>query len=73
MKRLLSITLISILSLQALTLDAQKKSNFSFEAIYRPVFGYLIDTLTNEPYRNAYVYAFDSIDDARLGEEAWKK
>lgn len=73
MKRLLSITLISILSLQALTLDAQKKSNFSFEAIYRPVFGYLIDTLTNEPYRNAYVYAFDSIDDARLGEEALKK
>ena len=73
MKRLLSLIIISILSLQTLTLDAQKKQKLTFETIYRPVFGYLIDTLTNEPYRNAYVYAFDTIDDARLGEDALKR
>ena len=73
MKRLLSITIILLISLQALPLNAQKKQKLIFETIYRPVFGYLIDTLTNEPYKNAYVYAFDSMDDARLGEDALKK
>lgn len=56
-----------------LPLNAQKKAKLTFETIYRPVYGYLIDSLSNTPYQNVAVYAFDSIDDARLGEEALKK
>ena len=59
-----------LLSLPVITLQAQKKPKLTFETIYRPVYGYLIDSLTNVPYQNAVVYAFDSIDDARLGESA---
>lgn len=56
-----------------MTVDAQKKSKLTFETIYRPVYGYLVDSLTNTPYQNVSVYAFDSIDDARLGKEALMK
>lgn len=73
MKRLLSITLIFLLSLTVMTANAQKKAKLTFETIYRPVYGYLIDSLTNTPYQNVSVYAFDSIDDARLGQDALMK
>ena len=73
MKRLLYISLIFFFSLTAWTADAQKKSKFDFEAIYRPVYGYLVDSLTNQPFVKAAVYAFDSIEDARLGEAALQK
>lgn len=73
MKRLLYISLIFVLSLTAWTADAQKKTKFDFEAIYRPVYGYLVDSLTNQPFVKTAVYAFDSIEDARLGEAALKK
>lgn len=73
MKRLLYISFIFIFSLTTWTADAQKKSKFDFEAIYRPVYGYLVDSLTNEPFVKTAVYAFDSIEDARLGEAALQK
>lgn len=73
MKRLPATALIIILSLSAWTSHAQKKAKLTFETIYRPVYGYLIDSLDNTPYKNVAVYAFDSIDDALLGEEALKK
>lgn len=72
MKRLLSTLLISLLALSVFPLYAQKKAKLTFETIYRPVYGYLIDTLTNTPLRKVSVYAFDSIEDARLGETALK-
>ena len=73
MKRLLSLTFIFLLSLPVMTINAQKNTKLTFETIYRPVYGYLIDSLTNTPYQNVSVYAFDSIDDARLGEDALMK
>lgn len=73
MKRLLSCIFIFLLSLPVFTVDAQKKAKLSFETIYRPVYGYIIDSLTNIPFQNVTVYAFDSIDDARLGEDALMK
>ena len=73
MKRLLSVIFILLLSLPIMTVNAQKKAKLTFETIYRPVYGYLIDSLTNIPFQNVSVYAFDSIDDARLGEDALRK
>lgn len=73
MKRLLSISIIFILFLSAWTAGAQKKSKLTFESIYRPVYGYLVDSLTNTPYQNIPVYAFDNMEDARKGEDALKK
>ena len=73
MKRLFTVTLIYMLSLSCLSLYAQKKDKLTFETIYRPVYGYLIDSLTNTPFKKAAVYAFDSIEDARKGEEALMK
>lgn len=73
MKRFLSISFILLLSTALLPLNAQKKTKLTFETIYRPVYGYLIDSLTNTPYRGVSVYAFDSMEDARLGEDALMK
>ena len=73
MKRFLSISFIFLLSTALLPLNAQKKTKLTFETIYRPVYGYLIDSLTNTPYRGVSVYAFDSMEDARLGEDALMK
>ena len=73
MKRLLSLIFIFLLSLPVMTVNAQKKAKLTFETIYRPVYGYLIDSLTNTPFQNVSVYAFDSIEDARLGEDALMK
>lgn len=49
---------------------AQSKKTFSPEGIYRPVYGYVIDTLTNQPMSRIAVYGFDSLEDARKGREA---
>lgn len=73
MKRFLSIFLIFIISLSAWTAHAQKKSKLTFETIYRPVYGYIVDSLTNTPYKNVAVYAFDNMEDALKGEEALAK
>lgn len=73
MKRLSYIVSIFLFLAVSEALPAQKKARLTFETIYRPVYGYLIDSLTNVPFRNVTVYAFDSIDDARLGEDALKK
>lgn len=73
MKRLLSVSIIFILSLSVWTVGAQKKSKLTFETIYRPVYGYIMDSLTNTPYQNVAVYAFDNMEDALKGEEALAK
>ena len=70
MKRLLSISIIFLLSLPVLTAEAQKKAKLTFETIYRPVYGYIVDSLTNTPYQNVAVYAFDNMEDALKGEDA---
>ena len=73
MKRLSAIALIFVLSLATSDLFAQKNAKPNFETIYRPVYGYIVDSLTNTPYKGISVYAFDSIDDARIGEGALQK
>ena len=55
------------------TVCAQKKATPTFETMYRPVYGYLLDTLTHAPLRDVKVYVFDSADDAVLGREALTK
>lgn len=49
---------------------AQSRRAFSPENIYRPVYGYVIDTLTDKPMQKVMVYGFDSIDDANVGRDA---
>lgn len=49
---------------------AQKKGDVSPENIYRPVYGYILDTLTSQPVPNVVVYGFDSVDDALKGKAA---
>lgn len=67
MKRLLYI--LSVLFLTAVTLHAQKKG-FDPEKLYRPVYGYVVDTCTNTPMRDILVYGFDSAEDAETGRKA---
>lgn len=73
MKRLPHIILVTIFFLTALTLSAQKKKKPTFETIYRPVYGYIMDSLANLPMKNVTVYAFDTMEDALLGKEALSK
>lgn len=72
MKRLF-IIILSIITLSSVTLSAQKKPKLTFDTIYRPVYGYILDTLTQAPLPDVKVYAFDSMDDAVLGKEALMK
>lgn len=73
MKRLLIIVAILLFSLSAGTVCAQKKTKPTFETMYRPVYGYLLDTLTHVPMRDVKVYVFDFAEDAVLGKEALAK
>lgn len=73
MKRLSSTIFILLISVVSWISFAQKKTKATFEDIYRPVYGYIMDSITDLPIRNVTVYAFDSIDDARLGEGALEK
>ena len=73
MKRLSIIVAILLFSLSAGTVCAQKKAKPTFETMYRPVYGYLLDTLTHAPLRDVRVYVFDSEEDAALGREALTK
>ena len=72
MKRLFTI-ILSVILLSSGMLCAQKKTKTTFETIYRPVYGYIHDTLTHAPLRDVKVYAFDSMEDASLGKEALMK
>ena len=73
MKRLSSIIFILLVSVPSWIAFAQKKSRPSFEDIYRPVYGYIMDSLANLPLSNVTVYAFDSMEDAGKGKEALLK
>lgn len=73
MKRLFLLVIISLMCLSTGVLPAQNKAKATFETIYRPVYGYIIDTLTNQPLVGVKVYAFDSSDDAALGKDALLK
>ena len=73
MKRLSILVAILLFSLSASTVCAQKKAKPTFETIYRPVYGYILDTLTHTPLRDVRVYAFDSAEDAEQGREALTK
>lgn len=69
MKRLFSLFYTLPFLLVATGSYAQKKGDVSPENIYRPVYGYILDTLTNQPVPNVVVYGFDSVDDALKGKE----
>ncbi|MBR2064066.1 MAG: hypothetical protein IJ971_05180 [Bacteroidales bacterium] len=69
MKRLLLISLMLFL-LSAADMSAQKRGKLNFENIYRPIYGYVLDSLTSQPCRNVTVYAFDSLDEAMVGKDA---
>lgn len=73
MKRLSILVAILLFSLSAGTVCAQNKAKPTFEAMYRPVYGYLLDTLTHAPLVDVRVYAFDSDEDAEQGREALAK
>lgn len=73
MKRLPHILLLMLLLFSALNISAQKKKKLTFETIYRPVYGYIMDSLANVPMQNVTVYAFDTMEDALLGKEALLK
>lgn len=51
---------------------AQTKG-FDPEKLYRPVYGYVIDTCSNLPVPGVLVYGFDSLEDARSGSNALHK
>ena len=73
MKRLFIIVAILLFSMSAGTVYAQKKATPTFEAMYRPVYGYLLDTLTHAPMKDVKVYVFDFAEDAVMGKEALSK
>ena len=52
MKRLSFLISLLVFLASAGQVSAQKKPKLTFETIYRPVYGYLIDSLANEPFRN---------------------
>ncbi len=70
MKRLFTVISFLVLISSAVECPAQSRKAFSPESIYRPVYGYVIDTLTNQPIPEVMVYGFDSIEDAGKGREA---
>ncbi len=70
MKRLSAIITLLVLLVTVNPSNAQSRKAFSPESIYRPVFGYVIDTLTNQPVQKVMVYGFDSLEDARKGRDA---
>lgn len=70
MKRLITLTYILILLFSADSISAQRRGKLTFENIYRPIYGYVLDSLTNEPCQNVVVYAFDSLEEAMLGKDA---
>lgn len=70
MKRLFTIFSFLALVSAATVSHAQTRKTFSPESIYRPVYGYVIDTLTNRPIPEVMVYGFDSMEDAGKGKEA---
>jgi len=70
MKRLASIISFLVLLATVNPSHAQSRKAFSPESIYRPVYGYVIDTLTSQPMQKVMVYGFDSIDDANVGRDA---
>lgn len=73
MKRQVAIIFLLFTFIYPETASGQKKKRVSFEDIYRPVYGYVVDTATNRAVPDVMVYAFDSEDDARLGEKALKE
>lgn len=69
-KKTLLMAVTAFLMFAPMSSYAQKKEPAGPEAIYRPVYGYVIDTCTNMPMQNVLVYGFDSMDDAELGRKA---
>ena len=69
MTRLSYITSLIVLTLFHISASSQSKG-FDPEKLYRPVYGYVIDTCSNLPMEGVMVYGFDSIDDAQLGKHA---
>lgn len=70
MKLRISLTYLLLMMLAVIPVSAQKKKKVSFDDIYRPVYGYVMDTVSNKPIDKVVVYAFDDVEDARLGEKA---
>ena len=72
MSRLFQIFSFLIFAVLSLSGFAQTKG-FDPEKLYRPVYGYVIDTCSNLPLSGVLVYGFDSAYDAEVGKEALKK
>ena len=72
MSRLFQIFSLLIFAVLPLSGFAQTKG-FDPGKLYRPVYGYVIDTCSNQPLSGVLVYGFDSIDDAKAGKEALNK
>lgn len=66
------IYILTALVLTTGTAHAQKRG-FDPEKLYRPVYGYVLDTCTNLPVRNVLVYGFDDAEDAAAGHKALKE
>ena len=63
------IYIMAVFFLSAGIVSAQKRG-FEPEKIYRPVYGYVVDTCTNQPVSDVLVYGFDSMEDALAGRKA---
>lgn len=55
--------------LSAGIVSAQKRG-FEPDKLYRPVYGYVVDTCTNQPVSDVLVYGFDSMEDALAGRKS---
>ena len=72
MSRLFQILYLLMFAALPLSGLAQTKG-FDPEKLYRPVYGYVMDTCSNLPVPGVLVYGFDSLDDARSGSDALHK
>lgn len=70
MGRIIRISVCVAAFLAACVMSAQDRSVSLPEDVYRPIFGYVIDTCTNKPMTQVQVFGFESMEDAMRGRKA---
>ncbi len=70
MGRLIGILMNMAALLASGMLCAQERKVTLPEDLYRPIYGYVIDTCTNRPVTEVQVYGFESMEDALRGRKA---
>ena len=70
MGRLIGILINMAALLASGMIHAQERQVSVPEDLYRPIYGYVIDTCTNKPVTEVQVYGFESMEDALRGRKA---